>query len=165
MAVPAALAVGALLAGCGDGGGKKQQVPAGSLVTGPGFTYEAPSDWKATVSARAAEAKRDEVTLVSVTVLPLTREYRASLFPRVAPGLDEVADQVGRRLHGAVTARRTVIVAGGRVRQYEIAHGDLVDRLTFVLRGKLEFLLTCRWRKPNGEPAACGQLESSFRIR
>ena len=162
LAVPAVLAVVALLGGCG--GGTKKQEAAGRLVVGHGFSYEAPSDWTVTVTVRAAVAKRDEVTLVSVTVLPLVRAYRAALFPRVVRELDGVAATLAGRLRGAITARRTVIV-GGRVRQYEIAHGELVDRLTFVLRGKREFQLTCRWHKLDGKPAACGRLEASFRIR
>ena len=163
LVIPAVLAVVALLAGCG--GGSKKPAAAGRLVVGYGFSYEAPPDWAVTVTVRAAVAKRGEITLVSVTVLPLVRAYRAALFPRVVRELDGVAGTLAGRLRGAVTARRTVIVAGGRVRQYEIAHGELVDRLTFVLRGKRELLLTCRWRKPDGKPAACGQLEASFRIR
>ena len=109
--------------------------------------------------------KRDEATLVSVTVLPLVRAYRPALFPRVVGELDRVAATLATRLHGTVTARRTVVVAGGRVRQYEIAHDQLVDRLTFVLRDKQEFLLTCRWRRQDGEPAACAQLAASFSFR
>jgi hypothetical protein len=160
----AAAASALLLAGCGGGGGKKQQ-PAGTVVAGAGFTYVAPSKWTATVTARGAIAKQDEITLVSVTVLPLTREYRASLFAKVARGLDVVADQLATRLHGAVTARQTVIVAGRRVRRYELAHGGLVDRVTFVLADKREFQLTCRWRTQDGEPGACAQLESTFRLK
>jgi hypothetical protein len=159
----ASLALGAILAGCGGGGGAKQ--PAGKLVTAPDFTFRAPSDWLTAVTARTATAKPDEVTLVSVTVLPLVKAYRPKLFPRVTEELDRVAQTLGKRLHGSVTARRTTLVAGRRVRQYEITHDELVDRLTFVLRDKQEFLLTCRWRKQDGEPAACAQLASSFKLR
>lgn len=161
----------ALLAGCGGGGGSStgrgttEQASDGRLLTGRGFTFRAPKDWAATIASRAAIAKQDEVTLVSVTVLPLVKPYRPSLFPRVIGELDRVTGALAARLKGPVTERKTIIVAGGRVRQYQIVHGELVDRLTFVFRGKQEFLLTCRWRKADGEPAACGQLVSSFSFR
>ncbi len=155
-----ALALG--LAGCGGGGTQK---PSGSLVTGSGFAFLAPGGWETTVTARGATAKQDEQTLVSVTVLPLVKPYKPSLFPRVVAELDRVAVTLATRLHGRVTARRTTIVAGRRVRAYELTHAELVDRLTFVLRGRQEFLLTCRWPSKDGEPAACAQLASSFRLR
>jgi hypothetical protein len=159
----ASLALLTLSAGCGGGGGGGES--AGRLVTGRGFAFSAPSDWASTRTPRAAVVKQDAVTLVSVTVLPLVKAYRPQLFPRVVGELDRVATELARRLQGSVTGRRTIVVAGRRVRQYEITHGELVDRLTFVLRGKQEFLLTCRWRKQDGEPAACPQLASSFRLR
>jgi hypothetical protein len=164
----AALASVTLAAGCGGGGGgggSDRGEVRGRLITGRGFEFRAPSDWVTTMASRAAVVKRDAVTLVSVTVLPLVKPYRTQLFPRVVGELDRVAGELAGRLQGRVTGRRTIIVAGERVRQYEIAHGEFVDRLTFVLRGKQEFLLTCRWRKQDGEPAACPQLASSFRFR
>jgi hypothetical protein len=78
--------------------------------------------------------------------------------------LDRVAETLAKRLHGSVTARQTTVVAGRRVRTYELTHDDLVDRLTFVLRGRDEFLLTCRWQTADGEPAACAELVTSFRL-
>jgi hypothetical protein len=160
----ASLALLTLSAGCGGDGGNERQA-AGRLITGGGFEFNAPSDWAAALTSRAAVVKQDAVTLVSVTVLPLVKPYRPKLFPRVVGELDRVARELAGRLQGRVTERRTIVVAGGRVRQYQITHGELVDRLTFVLRGKKEFLLTCRWRKQDGEPAACPQLVSSFRFR
>jgi hypothetical protein len=160
----ASVAVAAVSAGCGGSGGGTQK-GAGQLVTGVGFTFRTPADWTTTVRAREAMAKRDQSTLVSVTVLPLVKSYKPNLFPRVVGELDRVAGALASRLHGRVTARRTTVVAGGRVRAYELAHDDLVDRLTFVLRGREEFLLTCRWRSQDGEPAACAQLASSFKLR
>ena len=160
----ASLALLTLLAGCGGGGGAEPE-SSGRLITSGGYKFSAPSDWAATLTSRAAVVKQDEVTLVSVTVLPLVKRYRPQLFPRVVGELDRVARELAGRLQGRVTERRTIVAAGGRVRQYQITHGELVDRLTFVLRGKKEFLLTCRWRKQDGEPAACAQLASSFKLR
>jgi hypothetical protein len=160
----ASLALLTLAAACGGGDGAKRE-SAGRLIAGRGFEFNAPSDWESTITSRAAVVKQDAVTLVSVTVLPLVKPYRAQLFPRVVGELDRVARELAGRLQGRVTERRTIVVAGGRVRQYQITHGELVDRLTFVLRRKQEFLLTCRWRKQDGQPAACAQLAASFRFR
>jgi hypothetical protein len=161
----ASLVLLTLAAGCGGGGGGAKTEQSGRLITGRGFAFSAPSDWSPSLASRAAVVKRDAVTLVSVTVLPLVKPYRPGLFPQVVIELDRVARELAGRLQGRVTERRTIVVAGRRVRQYQITHADLVDRLTFVLRGKQEFLLTCRWRKQDGEPAACPQLTSSFRFR
>ncbi len=161
----ASLTLLTLAAGCGGGGGSAKREPGGRLITGRGFEFSAPSDWVSSLSSRAAVVKRDAVTLVAVTVLPLVKPYRPELFPRVVGELDGVARELAGRLQGRVTERRTIIVAGRRVRQYQITHGAFVDRLTFVLRDKQEFELTCRWRKEDGEPAACPQLASSFRFR
>jgi hypothetical protein len=135
------------------------------LVSGGGFTYRTPASWAVEVAPRSAVARRDGATLVSVTVLPLVHAYRVTLFPRVVVELDRVAATLAKRLHGAVTSRKTVGVAGRHVREYQIDHAHLVDRLTFVLRGKREFLLTCRWRAQDGPPTACDQLATSFSLR
>ena len=79
--------------------------------------------------------------------------------------LNRVAATLATRLGGKVTSRQTVTVAGRQAREYEIEHGGFVDRITFVLRGKRNFQLACRWRADDGEPNACGQLSSSFRFR
>jgi hypothetical protein len=160
------LTLAVLVSGCGGGGARTTTRPlAGKVVTGPGFTFRAPSAWAATVSAREAVARGNRVTLVSVTVLPLAKRYRPKLFPKVAGELDRVAASYAALLKGKVVARRTAVVAGGRVRQYDIAHGELLDRLTFVLHGKTNDQLICRWRKTAAEPAACSMLLRSFKHR
>lgn len=160
------IAAAVLVSGCGGGGGRTTtQTSVGQPVVGASYTFRAPSRWTTTVTARAATARADETTLVSVTVLPLVKRYRLELFPKVVRELDRVAASLAARLKGKVTARRTIRVGGRQVRQYDIAHAGLIDRLTFVLRGKTEYLLTCRWRKPDGEPAGCGQLLRTFRLR
>ena len=158
-----------IAAGCGGGGGdgtqSQAEVGSGQAVAGPGFSFRAPDDWKVTVRPTSAEAKGDSSALVSVTVLPLLKPYRLALFPRVVTELDRVAATLATRLGGKVTSSRTVTVGGRRAREYEIEHGGLVDRITFVLRGKRNFQLACRWRAGDGEPDACGQLSSSFAFR
>ena len=155
------------VAGCGGGGGGSTQSSAtsGQAVSGPGFTFRAPEGWTVKALPTSAEARQDASTLVSVNVLPLVKPYRLALFPRVAKELDRVASAYATNLKGTVTSRRTVEVAGRKARQYEIAHGDLVDRVTFLLRAKRNYQLTCRWRTTNGEPPACAQLGASFAFR
>jgi hypothetical protein len=138
---------------------------SGQTVAGPGFSFQAPQDWTQKAFATSAEARQDASTVVSVNVLPLVKPYRFALFPRVAKELDRVASTYAASLKGTVTSRRTVDVAGRKARQYVIAHGELVDRITFVLRGKRNFQLTCRWRNDAGEPDACAQLATSFAFR
>ena len=159
-----------IAAGCGGGGGgggNQSQTGAGSgqAVSGAGFSFRTPDDWEVTVRPTAAEAKGDSSELVSVTVLPLLKPYRLALFPRVVTELDRVASTLATRLGGKVTSSETVTVAGRQAREYEIEHGGLVDRITFVLRGKRNFQLACRWRADDGVPAACEQLSSSFAFR
>jgi hypothetical protein len=168
LAICGAVAVLLIAAGCGGGGGGNQsqaQAGSGQAVAGPGFSFQAPDDWKVTLRPTSAEAKGDSSALVSVTVLPLLKPYRLALFPRVVTELDRVAATLATRLGGKVTSSRTVTVAGRQARAYAIEHGGLVDRITFVLRGKRNFQLACRWRAGDGEPNACGLLSSSFAFR
>ncbi len=154
-------------AGCGGGGGGAAETTAavGQEVGGTGFVFRAPGNWQKTVRATSASAREGRSTLVSVVVLPLVKPYRIALFPRVAKELDRVADTYAANLKGNVTSRRTVDVAGRQAREYRIAHGGLVDLITFVLRGRRSYQLTCRWRESDGEPAACAQLSASFAFR
>jgi hypothetical protein len=164
--IPAAAALLAAGVGCGGGGtAGTTTAAAAQTVAGKGFSFDAPEGWKVTVQPTSASASQNPSRIVSVAVLPLVRAYRLALFPRVVPELDRVASELAAKLGGKVTSRQTVTVAGRRARQYEISHGDLVDRITFVLRGKENFQLTCRWRVAAGEPPACPQLASSFVFR
>jgi hypothetical protein len=155
----------ALAAGCGGGGGTATTEPTGQAVSGPGFSFRAPEDWTVKVAPTSATASQGEDRLVSVTVLPLLRPYKPALFPRVVEELDRLAATLATRLRGELTSSRSTAAAGGRAREYEIEHAGLVDRITFVLRGKREFELSCRWRKTAGVPGACALLVSSFRFR
>lgn len=162
----AAVAVASLAAGCGgNGGASDTSAGFGQAVAGPGFSFQAPEDWAVKTLPTSAEARQSASTVVSVNVLPLVKSYRFALFPRVAKELDRVAAAYAASLEGTVKSRRTVDVAGRKARQYEISHGDLVDRITFVLRKKRNYQLTCRWRAQDGEPAACAELVASFAFR
>jgi hypothetical protein len=162
-----------LLAGCGGGGGGGTTAPVakGQRVTGNGFTFSAPEVWhvthaSTTVTVRPAE---DKPTLASVTTLTLRSRYAPSLFAKVTKELNRVTNALADKLGGTVIARRTVVVGGIRSRQYDLAYEKdgtgLVDRITFVLRGKREYYVLCRWPADEGEPDACGLLQSSFAPR
>jgi len=162
----AAVAVASLAAGCGSGGGGSEtSAGPGQAVAGPGFSFQAPEDWTVKRLPTSAEARQSASTVVSVNVLPLVKSYRFALFSRVAKELDRVAAAYATSLKGTVESRRTVDVAGRKARQYEISHGEFVDRITFVLRKKRNYQLTCRWRAQDGEPAACAELVTSFAFR
>lgn len=166
-AVLVLLAVAA--AGCGGssggGGGESTDVTLVQDVNGPGFTFRALQSWPVTVGATSAVSKKNESTLVSVVVTPLLKPYRPALFPKVVTELDRVAGELAGKLGGKVTSKTTTIVAGRKARSYDIAHGDLVDRITFVLKGKSNYQLTCRWSNAGGVTDGCGLLATSFRFR
>ena len=65
--------------------------------------------------------------------------------------LDRAAAGVARQQHGTVSARRTTTIAGLRARSYDVAYERdgqaLVERIAFVLRGKTEYLLLCRYER------------------
>src|SRR5581483_11509119 len=141
----AVLALVVVLAGCGGGsggGGGTTTTVEGTRVAGNGFTFAAPGSWQVTRTAS------------TVTVRPGTE----------GPTLASVT-----RLNGKVIARRSVLVRGMRSRQYDVAYEKdgtgVIDRITFVLRGKREYYVVCRWPADEGEPAACGLLQSSFSLR
>jgi hypothetical protein len=167
-----ALAVVLLTAGCGGGGGggtTSTEAVRGQHVSGPGFTFDAPTTWQVSHTARAVTVHPPGTgpTLASVTVLTLRSRYTPSLFPKVSKELDSVTNALAGKLNGKVIARRSVVVSGIRSRQYDLAYekgGDgLVDRITFVLRKKSEYYVLCRWPAADGEPDACGLLQSTFR--
>jgi hypothetical protein len=69
-----------------------------------------------------------------------------------------------------VTQSSTGTVAGERVRRYVLVYPPSKDsgdkfsaRITYVLRGKTEFELFCRWNGTGTEPDYCQKLERSFR--
>lgn len=161
----AALAGALLLAGCG-GGAKPAQVQA---VRGPGFSFSAPPDWQVTVTRRQAAVRQGPDGLVSVTVFPLLRPYRPALWRRVRDELDGVAEKLAASLRGRLQNAATVKIAGLPGRRYEISYARegtrLRQRITFLLRGRTEYQLLCRFREAAGEPQACRLLAESFKPR
>ena len=148
------------LAGCG--GSAREEMRVG----GPGFSFEAPSGWKVARRTGATSAAAGS-RLVSVTVFPLVHAYSPLLFTKVAAELDGVARSLAHRLGGRVADSATVTIAGRRARRYEIAFErdgtDVVERLAFVLRGKREYQLLCRFKRGEDE-SPCERLLATFAL-
>jgi hypothetical protein len=155
--------IAAVLAGCG--GSARSEHTALRRVDGPGYSFSAPAAWRVTRTVRAVTAASD-AELVSVTVFRLARPYRPSLWPKLVPVLDGVAAQLARGLRGSVDARETVVLAGRRARRYEIAFRrggkDVVERIVFLLEGRREYQLLCRYTRGGGLEA-CSAFLASFR--
>jgi hypothetical protein len=152
------------LAACGT----RESVGPTHVVPTSRFRFEAPLDWKITRSAKGVTVAPagDETTLLSVYVLPLRVPFEPELWPQVVLELDGNADALARGLDGKVEHRKSVEVARLQARQYELsfrrAGADLRERITFVLEGRREFELLCRWRADEAEPPACELLSKSF---
>ena len=105
--------------------------------------------------------------LVSVTLFPLQRAFRPALWDRVVPELDRAAQAVARQQQGTIAESVNVTIAGRKGRRYDIEyeHGgkQLVERIAFLLRGKTEYLLLCRYER-GGDADACDRLLESFRL-
>jgi hypothetical protein len=136
------------------------------VVEGTGFRFSAPADWAVTRSGREVAASQG-LRLVSVTRFPLLRAYRPALWARVLPELDGAAAQLAKQQNGHVTESRTVTVAGRQARRYDIGYERdgkaLVERIAFVLRGKTEYLLLCRYDR-GGDTDACDRLLATFTL-
>lgn len=150
-----------LVAGCGGRGETKVQT-----VRGPGYAFDAPSGWQVTRNGQELQASSG-TDLLSVTRYALLRRFRPALWDKVVPELDRAADGVARQQHGTVSARRTTTIAGLRARSYDVAYERggraLVERIGFVLRGKAEYLLLCRYER-GGDTRACAGLGATFRL-
>jgi hypothetical protein len=156
-----ALTLVLLLAGCGGGGGSKAE----KVVRGSGFWFAAPAGWALERSPRVVEAS-EGIDLVSVTRYPLVRAFRPELWAKVVPELDRAAAGVAQQQSGRVVSSATRTVAGRRARSYDIEYErdgkQLVERITFVLRGKTEYYLLCRY--DGGDTDACDRLLATFAL-
>ena len=150
-----------MLAGCGGGG-----TPALKIVEGSDYHFDAPADWHVVRTERAVQASKGR-PLVSVTRFPLLRRYRPDLWVRVVPELDRAATQLAQQQKGDVSDSRTVKLVGQRARRYDIDYERggkaLVERIAFVLRGKTEYLLLCRYDR-GGDTDACDRLLATFTL-
>jgi hypothetical protein len=155
-----------VLAGCG-GGGHKASASDVKTVTGGGYRFSAPSSWSVRRTGRQVTATSGPVDLVGVTEFTLARPFRSALWTKAVPALNRTAAGLAAQLGGEVRTRATVVVAGHRARQYEIAYSGagkrLVERTAFVLAGRREFQLLCRFER-GGDDGACRTLFNSFRL-
>jgi hypothetical protein len=136
-------------------------------VRGTGYHFSAPSGWPLVRSGRQVQASQGGVALVSVTRYPLLRAYRSSLWAHVVPELDHAAAGLAAQQHGTVGQSRTMTISGRSARRYDIDYRrngeQLVERLAFVLRGKTEYLLLCRYAR-GGDTRACDRLLATFTL-
>lgn len=151
--------------GCGAGPGREAK-----LVQGTGYTFRAPASWQVVRTARQVQAVegKGSFALVSVSRLPLRNAFRPELWSKVVPELDRVVDGLARQQSGSITESTSTKIAGEDARRYHIAYDlrgkKLVEEVAFVLRGKTEFLLLCRYEQTVSH-AACDDLMASFRLR
>jgi hypothetical protein len=154
-----ALLVLASCGGDGDGGSTQQ-------IHGRGYVFSAPADWTVARTSREVSASKG-IELLSVRRYPLLRAYRPELWGKVVPELDRAAEAVAQQQQGTVSDRQTVTIAGQRARRYDVEYEHegkkLLERLAFVLRGKVEYLLLCRYES-GGDTGACDGLLTSFRL-
>jgi hypothetical protein len=160
----AAFAVALLfLAGCGGDGGAST---AEKVVRGSGYRFSVPAEWSVSRSPRVVQVS-EGIELVSVTRYPLVHAFRPALWEKVIPELDRTAAGVAQQQDGNVAASRTTLVSGRRARSYDIEYtreGEkLVERITFVLRGKTEYYLLCRY-EDGGDTDACERLLATFTL-
>ena len=154
-----------VLAGCG-GGNHKATVSDVQTVSGTGYRFSAPSTWSIHRSGRQVTVTSGAVDLVGVTTFTLIRRYRPQLWTKAVPALDSAARDLAAQLHGELRPGATVVVAGRRARRYEIGYRRdgkaLVERTAFVLEGRREHQLLCRF-EAGADDVACRRLFSSFR--
>jgi len=141
-----------ILSACG--GGTKTQPLSTRVVRGPGFSFDAPGGWHTTRTQRAVTSSGGGAQ-VSVTTYTLQKAYRPALFAAAARELDRVASQLAVEAGQKLTERRTVEVAGRKIRAYSFG----TMRIGFVLVGRREYQLLCR--QPG---TACTLLFDSFSV-
>ena len=147
-----------ILAGCGGSGEPKAQT---QLVKSRGFSFQAPAGWRVQRSVRGAAASHGS-ELVQVSTFPLVRPYTASLFDRVAHELALRMETIARETGGTLTGTKTVTAGGVKSHRYDVEVDGHIDQYTFVLIGKREYQLLCRFRT-SSDDSFCSNLLTSFR--
>jgi hypothetical protein len=102
--------------------------------------------------------------IVQVSTFPLMKRYEDRLFGRVATELRSRMRDIARQTGGKLGVEQTVTADGVRSHAYDVTAGERVDRYTFVLSGKREYLLLCRRTSADGVPV-CARLVTSFARR
>ncbi len=147
-----------ILAGCGGSGEPKAQF---QLVKGSGFSFRAPVGWQVQRTARGAVASHDS-ELVQVATFPLVRPYTPALFDGVAGELALRMKAIAQETDGTLSAAKTVTAGGVKSHSFDVKVDGHVDRYTFVLIGKREYQLLCRFRTSSSD-AFCTELLTGFR--
>ena len=151
-----------LAAGCGGSNAATVE----RLVRGTGYSFSAPASWEVVRSGRSISAS-DGLAVVSVTRFPLIHAYRPELWNKVVAELDRAAAAVASQQKGTLADPETVTIGGRRARRYDVEYEhdgkQLVERIAFVLRGKTEYLLLCRYER-GGDTRACDRLLATFRL-
>jgi hypothetical protein len=150
-----------LAAGCGGSSSAPDRT-----VRGHGYEFSAPADWA--LSQTGGETRLEQRDgLVSVRRFALERAFREEQWEKVVPELDRAAAAVARQQGGQVRDPETITVGDRRARRYDIEYRkngkSLVDRIAFVLRGKTEYYLLCRYQE-GGDTRACERLLATFRL-
>ena len=150
-----------MLAGCGGG---SEPTPVG-VIRGSDYHFSAPSEWDVTRDRRTLEVSKG-IEVLFVTRYSLVRAFTPALWPRVVSEFDGVVAKIARQQHGSVESSKTVTVAGRTSRSYVVHYEhdgkQLVERITFVLRGKTEYYLLCRYE--GGDTEACDRLLATFTL-
>ena len=147
-----------ILAGCGGSSEQKVQT---QIVRGHGFSFSAPAGWHIQHSSQGSAASQGS-ELVQVSTFPLVRRYTPALFARVANELDLRMKTIAQETGGKLTGRQTVTAGGMKSHRFDVTVDGHVDQYTFVLIGKREYQLLCRYRTSSSD-AFCSDLLTSFR--
>ena len=147
-----------ILAGCGH---PSEPKPQSQVVNGASFTFRAPAGWRVEHTANGVAASHGP-ELVQVATFPLIRPYTDALFDRVAGELAVRMKGIAQETGGTLTATKTVTAAGVRSHLYEVRVAGALDQYIFVLIGKREYQLLCRFRASSVE-SFCADLLTSFR--
>jgi hypothetical protein len=135
-------------------------------VRAAAYEFPAPASWHVLRDGETVTASGGDA-LVSVTVFQLARPYREAQWSRVVAELDGVAARLAERLGATVTERATRTVDGRRARVYSFEGArDGTRRIAFLLDGRSEYQLLCRWPDDGGGDgeAACRQLLAGFAL-
>ena len=135
-------------------------------MRGTGYAFSAPAEWQEVRAGRGITVSHG-VDVVSVTRFPLVRAFRPELWDKVVKELDRAAAAVATQQDGKVANAKTVTIGDRRARRYDIEYErdgtQLVERIAFVLRGKTEYLLLCRYERGD-DTRACERLLATFKL-
>ena len=139
-------------------GGSGPNAPAGRLIRGSGYSFEAPTDWVVS-RARNVVSARHERALISVTVFPRVRGVSGVAWDVLAREMDRAARSVAVQEGAKLAKSETVTIGSQRARAYTLEHGDVEQRLAFLVTGRRQYQLFCQ-----NAADACDRLLESFSL-